>query len=156
MKRILLAGFFGLAVSGEALALDQHEAEAVVAILETLAYERGEAVYMDAAEDWFEFDQNGFGLITGAGFSRESWTEAYDETLLGFAGGIAQAEIDAQIAQAEAGVAASPLSAEQKEMILADFMAQMDQVREATVVGQQYASAVAPVRGRLQMLMEGF
>lgn len=156
MKRILVAGLTGLALCGPAMALDPREAEAVVAILETLAYERGESVYMDAAEDWFEFDRNGFGLITGAGFSLQSWTQAYDETLLGFAGGIAQAEIDAQIAQAEAGVAASPLSAEQKAVILADFMTQMDEVREATMQGQQYASVVAPVRGRLQVLMEGF
>lgn len=156
MKTIIIAGLLGLGLCGPAVALEQGEAEAVVRILETLAYERGEAVYMDAADDWFEFDQNGYGLIAGAGFSLESWTRAYDETLLGFAGGIAQAEIDAQIAQAEAGVAASPLSAEQKEMILADFMTQMAEVREATIEGQQYAAIVAPVRGRLQVLMEGF
>lgn len=118
--------------------------------------ESGESVYMGAAEDWLELDQDRFGLIAAAGFSAQNWVRAYDETLLGFAGGISNAEIDAQISEAEAAVAASPLAAEQKTMILEDFHAQMAEVRIAVRDGQQFASAVAPVRARLQRLMEGF
>lgn len=152
LAALIGAAFFSM----PALALTPVEAEAVVAVLETLAPERGEPVYMDAAGDWLEFDEGGYGLIASAGFSPQSWTRAYDETLLGFAGGIGEAEIDAQIAEARAGIESSPLSPEQKAMILEDFLMQMDDVRAATREGQHFAAFVAPVRNRLQMLMEGF
>lgn len=152
LAALIGAAFFSM----PALALTPVEAEAVVTVLETLASERGEPVYMDAADDWLEFDQSGYGLIASAGFSPQSWLRAYDETLLGFAGGIGEAEIDAQIDEAQARIESSPLSAEQKALILDDFLEQMDEVRAATREGQQFAALVAPVRGRLQMLMEGF
>lgn len=155
MRQSVIVASLLCGLSTPALALDSRQAEAVVGILEQLAHERGEAVYMDAAYDWFEFDAEGQGIITAAGFDEQSWVSAYEETLMGYGAGIGEAEIDAQIAQAEAGVAASSLSSEQKSAILADFYVQMDAVRAAAREGQAYAAAVAPVRERLRVLVEG-
>lgn len=154
MIRILLLGLVALVpLAQPAYGLEQSDAETVVSLLETLAYERGEPVYMDAADDWYEFDEEHSGLIAGAGFSLESWRRAYDETLLGYAGGIPESDIDQHIEAARTSLAESTLTEDQKQMILEDVIHQMEQVRSAIRLGQQFTVAVAPVRDRLEALM---
>lgn len=157
MRKLRMAILIGATLlPGAGYALDAHEAQAVVRVLEQLTEARGESVYMDAAADWLEFDAETDGLIAAAGFSPQQWIRAYDETLLGYAGGISEAEIDAQIAHAEASLAASSLTPEQKAMVLDDFLGQMAEVRRVSREGRAYAPIIAPLRGRLHALMEGF
>lgn len=157
MKSLILAALLLGGTTASSWALNAQEAEAVVTILEVLSPARGEGVYMgeDVAGDWFEFDSDGAGLIVAAGFSARSWAQAYDETLMGYAAGIDEAEITRQIAVAEESVAASALGAAEKEEFLAEFRADMAEVMQARQEGQAYAAMVAPHWERLHLLVQG-
>jgi len=157
MKTLVLAVMLLGGTTAPGWALNAQEAEAVVTILELLSPERGESVYMGegVAADWYEYDLEGVHTIMAAGFSEHSWARAYDELLMGYAAGIDLSVLEAQIAEAEANVAASSLSESQKADFLADFHAQMDEVKAARLQGAAYADAVAPYWERMHRLVQG-
>src|SRR5690606_11582531 len=108
IKLALLAAIASLFLASYAVALESREAAIVADVLETLASERGEPVYYDeeAADDWYEFDADGDGLIPAAGFTRESWQVAYEQTLKGLVALTPQSEFDAMFGNVEEKVAA--------------------------------------------------
>lgn len=77
-------------------ALDSQEAGQVVTILERLVTETGGSVYFDeeAAEEWFQIDDETSRLIPAAGFTRTAWKTAFDQTMTGFIASIPQAEME--------------------------------------------------------------
>lgn len=156
-KSLVLAVLLLGVTTAPGWALNAQEAKAVVTILELLSPERGEGVYMGegVAEAWFEYDLEGVHTIMAAGFSEQSWARAYDELLLGYAAGIDLAELEAQIAAAAANVAASGLGESDKAEFLADFHAQMAEVKAARLQGVVHADAVAPYWDRLHRLVQG-
>lgn len=155
IKLALLAAIASLFLASYAVALESREAAIVADVLETLASERGEPVYYDeeAADDWYEFDADGDGLIPAAGFTRESWQVAYEQTLKGLIALTPQSEFDAMFGNVEEKVAAlQGLTAEQKRELAGDFMAEAERVQAYRAEGAAFAEAVRPVAGRLRAL----
>ncbi|MDR6759245.1 hypothetical protein J2Y48_004561 [Mycoplana sp. BE70] len=91
---LLMAGMVSYA--SPAAALDSQEAERVVTILENLVTETGGSVFYDeeAAEEWFQIDDETSRLIPAAGFTRTAWKTAFDQTMTGFIASIPQAEME--------------------------------------------------------------
>lgn len=135
-KFALLAAIASLFLASYAVALESRQAAIVADVLETLAAERGEPVYYDeeAADDWHEFDADGDGLIPAAGFTRESWQVAYEQTMKGLMALMPQSEFDAMFGNVEEKVAAlHGLTAEQKRELAGDFMAEAERDRKSVV-----------------------
>lgn len=154
-KFALLAALASLFLASYAVALESRQAAIVADVLETLAAERGEPVYFDdeAADDWHEFDADGYGLIPAAGFTRESWQVAYEQTMKGLMALMPQSEFDAMFGNVEEKVAAlQGLTAEQKRELADDFMAEAERVKAYRAEGAPFAEAVRPVAGRLRAL----
>ncbi|MDW6022633.1 hypothetical protein SAZ10_12795 [Mesorhizobium sp. BAC0120] len=155
MKRALLAFAAILLFLPPTAALENAEVEAVVTILEALSPERGEQVYYDedAAGDWFDFDAETDARIPAAGFSRESWQRAYDETLKGLMATIPDAEFDAIFAGSESRINASPaLDETQKRQMIEDWREELGKARALRASGSQFREVVSPFASRLQRL----
>jgi hypothetical protein len=155
VKPGLLAFAVILLFSPPAAALESAEAEAVVTILEALSPERGEQVYYDeeAAGDWFDFDAETDARIPAAGFSRESWRTAYDETLTGLMATIPDAEFEAMYAASETRINASPaLDESQKRQLVAEWREELGKARALRASGVQFREVVRPIASRLRRL----
>jgi acylphosphatase len=158
MRRAIaaLSAVFLLAVT-PAAALEPGQAEAVVGLLERLAPERAETVYYDeeAAIEWFDYDAETEGLIAAAGFTRQTWKMAFDETLKGYIATIPDAEVDAMFGGFEAHVSQlTNISDEDKQSLIHDWRLEMQGFNDLRVEGQQYASVVQPFAARLKVLGE--
>lgn len=145
---------FGLAVT-TAAALETREAEAVVTILERLSAETGKTVFYDeeAAQEWFEIDDESSQRIPAAGFTQDSWKEAFDQTMMGFIASIPQAELEQMMEEfADKIGELGKMTAEQKQAATEMLRAQMgnfDTIREQ---GARYRGAVTPYTERLKLL----
>ncbi|MDQ0509610.1 hypothetical protein [Ancylobacter amanitiformis] len=150
-----LAGLLAGMVALPALALDTRQAERVVAVLEELHEETGDTVYFDeqAALEWYERDERSSRHIAAAGFDRQSWKEAFDETLTGFLAAVPQADIDRMFAAFEDHLAATPqLTAREKRQAASIWEAQRSKLRSIRADGAQHATLVAPYVGRLKQI----
>lgn len=154
MKRVFLSLGILAIIAGPGVAFDIGEAETVVAILEQLADERGESVYVQAAADWFEFDAETSGLIAAAGYDEESWTLAYDALLSGYMAAIPEAEYEAMISGPMSRLEASALSEEQKALVREEVERVVAEAREQWQVGTRHADVVRPLVPRLDVLVE--
>jgi len=137
-------------------ALERREIEAVVGVLEKLTSETGNTVYYDedAAEEWFETDEEMSELIPAAGFSRRSWKTAFDQTITGFIASVPEAEFDEMIEEfidkvAEAGKL-TPAQKREAAIALRAEMGRLDEVREQ---GAPYRDLVGPYGPRLRKLV---
>ncbi|MFC3209247.1 hypothetical protein [Aquamicrobium soli] len=154
-KAAVAAAFvLGLAVT-DAAALDAREAGAVVTILEKLSAETGKTVFYDeeAAQEWFEIDDESSQLIPAAGFSDDTWKAAFDHTMMGFIASIPQAELEQMMEEfadklGELGKMTPQQKQAAREMLRAE-MGNFDAIREQ---GARYRSAVAPHAARLRLL----
>lgn len=153
MRLIALCTALGLLLAGPALALDRREALDVVSLLEHLASERGETVYANGAEDWFEYDANQHGLIEAAGYGVDDWNRVYEDTIAAYLAGIPDDEYAVHFKAVEERIANSDLSAEHKQALFEEWRvirAALDWRREAA---RPYAELVRPLAGRISVLM---
>jgi hypothetical protein len=152
--RILSVALFGLVLSVlPAVALSLLDAEKVIALIEKLEPEHGQIAYdEDEADQWFEADST--GLIEKAGFTRESWKEAFDAVLQGYIALVPQSEIDAKLGAMKAHLdSASGLSAEQKAAVQALYHEQVAIIRTYRANGQKHVDVVRPLAARLEPLI---
>lgn len=154
-RAVIAAAFaFGLAATDTA-ALETREVEAVVTILERLSAETGKTVFFDeeAAQEWFEIDDESSQLIPAAGFTDASWKDAFDQTMAGFIATISPAELEKMMEEfADKLGEVAKMTTEQKQMVIEMLRAEMgnfDAIRER---GAPYRSAVEPYAGRLKLL----
>lgn len=145
---LMLAG-----LAGPAVALEHHEASAVVSILERLAPERGETVFPNAAEDWFEYDSEQEGLIEAAGYDSEEWQEIYEDTISAYLATIPDDEYAAFFDGVEERLAASDLSAEQKAQLLEQWRSDVAELDQRRRQAKPMAVVVKPLAPRLSALM---
>jgi len=137
-------------------ALERREIEAVVGVLEKLTSETGNTVYYDedAAEEWFETDEEMSELIPAAGFSRRSWKAAFDQTITGFIASVPEAEFDEMIEEFIDKVAeAGKLTPEQKREAAIALRAEMGRLDEVREQGAPYRDLVVPYGPRLRKLV---
>lgn len=138
-----------------AAALDAREAGQVVTILEKLVAETGSTVYYDeeAAEEWFQIDDETTGLIAAAGFTRASWKTAFDQTMTGFIASIPEAELKKLMEDfinqfGEATKMTPEQRAEAARLMDAD-MGKFDGIRAK---GAKYKAYVTPYSPRLRKI----
>lgn len=151
---LLSAGLLGFS-AGTAAALNTRDAQAVVTVLEKLAAETGGSVYYDedAAQEWFEIDDESSQLIPAAGFTQSSWKEAFDQTMTGFIATIPQVELEQMINVfmekiGELGKMTPQQKQEAAEALHAE-MGKFDAIREA---GARYQDIVSPYAQRLRKI----
>lgn len=147
---------FGLSVTGTA-ALEMREAEAVVTILERLSSETGKTVFYDedAAQEWFEVDDESSRLIPAAGFSEAGWKAAFDQTMTGFIASIPQAELERMMEEfADKLGELGRMTPEQKQAATEMLRAQMGNFDAIRAEGAQYSDTVAPYAARLKRLSQ--
>ena len=152
---VLLSGLSLLLATSPAISLQYREAEAVVSIVEALAADMGEGMSADAADIFYDYDSYGAGLIPAAGFSRDSWKQAYDAVSSGYMATIPQEEFDAIFEEPLARLDAAGLPDDQKAMMRAhveDLVAEAQAVR---VSGLAHADVVRPLADRLSVLFFG-
>ncbi len=156
MKRMFMAAAIcGLFAGAEpALALEAEEAKAVISILEQLAPERGERVYPEAAEDWFEYDQDDRRLIEAAGFDLESWDLSYESTVMAYLASLSDDEFLGRLREAEHRLAASDIDAQAREELLRDLRAEMARLTQRREAAKADIHAVTPLLARLTALVD--
>src|SRR5262249_48143553 len=105
--RLVLGALLGIVLSAlPAFALSPGGAKKVVELVEKLEPEHGKIAYdEEEADQWFEDDSAGAGLIGKAGFSREGWKAAFDAVLQGYIALVPQGEIDAKLGAIKARLA---------------------------------------------------
>lgn len=140
---------------GTAGALDARDVQAIVTVLEKLASETGDTVYYDdeAAEEWFDIDDESSQLIPAAGFTRASWKEAFDQTMTGFIATIPNAEFEQMMEDFIDKIAEmARMTPEQKQEATDALRAErghFDAIRER---GAKYKDAVIPYAQRLRKI----
>lgn len=138
-----------------AAALDSREAGQVVTILEKLVTETGSTVYYDAeaAEEWFQIDDEATGLIAAAGFTRQSWKTAFDQTMTGFIASIPPSELEQLMADFinQFGEAAK-MTPEQKAQAASLMGAEMGHFDGIRARGAKYQEFVSPYTPRLRRI----
>lgn len=156
MKRMFIAAAIcGLFAGAEpSLALEADEAEVVISILEQLAPERGEPIYPDAAEDWFEYDMDDRGLIEGAGFDRESWELSYEATVMAYLASLPDEQFLGRLQEADERLAASDLDAQTRGELLRDLRAETSRLMKRREAAKADIHAVTPLLARLTALMD--
>ncbi|QYM71704.1 hypothetical protein K1X45_09030 [Pseudochrobactrum sp. Wa41.01b-1] len=138
-----------------AAALDSREAGQVVTILEKLVVETGSTVYYDeeAAEEWFQIDDETSGLIAAAGFTRATWKTAFDQTLTGFIASVPEAELeklmDDFINQFGEATKMTPEQKAEAASLMGAEMGHFDGIRAK---GAQYQDFVTPYAPRLRKI----
>lgn len=147
----LAAGLFAAvlgfcALVSPAAALTEEEAGKVTRLLGELQPELGGLAYdEEAADDWFDRDQESEGRIEKAGFSREGWKEALDATFRGYLATIPEAEFEDRFANIEARLeASSTLTAEQKAAMREMFEEERAKTRALRAEGRQYLDIIRP------------
>ncbi|MEO3386835.1 hypothetical protein [Mesorhizobium sp. CAU 1741] len=151
----LVLGLGALLHASHALAFGSGDVAIVADILEELSPSRGEAIYYDgeAADDWYEFDAEQDGLIAAAGFSRETWREAYDNTLKGLIALIPPEEFEAiHDGLGERLSSIQGLSEDEKRAMVDDMRKLVDGLRALRSEGAAHADAVQPFAARLRNL----
>ena len=136
-----------------AAALDGREAGQVVAILEKLAAETGDGVYFDeeAAEEWFEIDEESSRLISGAGFTRATWKTAFDRTMTGFIASIPQAEMEKMMEDFMDAIGeVAKMTPGQKEEAMEMLRAEKGNLDSIRARGAEYREPVGPYVSRLR------
>ncbi|HWV20276.1 MAG TPA: hypothetical protein VN036_04550 [Devosia sp.] len=137
------------------LALTASEAEAVVGIVELMAEETGEGMVTDAAEIFFDYDAMEANRIPAAGFSRESWVNAYEAVASGYMATLPQAQFDAIFAEPMARLEASELPEDQKTMLREHMEGLIAEAQETRQQGMAHADVVRPLEDRLHALFFG-
>lgn len=138
-----------------AMALDTREVQAVVAVLEQLASETGDTVYYDdeAAEEWFEIDDESSQLIPAAGFTRASWKEAFDQTMTGFIASIPDAEFEQMMEEFIDKIAEiARMTPEQKQAAAEGLRAERGKFDAVRKQGAEYRAIVIPYAERLRKI----
>lgn len=141
--------------ANNAAALEKREAEAVVTILERLSSETRKTVFYDedAAQEWFEIDDESSQLIPAAGFSGTSWKAAFDQTMTGFIASIPQAELEEMMEEfADKLGELGKMTPEQKTAATEMLRAQMGNFEAIREKGAPYRNVVAPYSERLKRL----
>jgi hypothetical protein len=152
--RILPVALLGLVLSVlPASALSAGEAQKVVELVEKLEPDHGKIAYdEEEADQWFEDDSA--GLIEKAGFSRQSWKEAFDALMQGYLALVPQSEVDAKLAEIKTRIeSAADISAEQKAAVQALFDEQVAAIRTYRENGQKHMDVVRPLAARLKPLV---
>lgn len=138
-----------------ALALGNGDVAVVVDVLEELSPARGEGIYYDeeAADDWYEFDQDESGLIPAAGFSRDAWRDTYDKTLKGLIALIPSAEFDAIHEGLKERIdALQGLGERERRELAGEMMERRAALQALRAEGEPYVEAVRPFSRRLRAL----
>jgi hypothetical protein len=138
-----------------ALALGNGDVAVVAELLEELSPERGESIYYDeeAADDWYEYDQENEGLIAAAGLSRGEWRDTYDKVLKGLIALIPSAEFDAIHSGLKERVdALQGLSEQEKQRLMQEMMSRQQTMKALRSEGEAYVDAVRPFSRRLRAL----
>jgi hypothetical protein len=138
-----------------AVALDSEEAGRVVTILEKLVTETGDNVFYDeeAAEEWFQIDDETSGLIPAAGFTRKTWKAAFDQTMTGFIASIPQAEMEQMMEEFMDRIGeVAKMTPEQKEEAMSLMRSEMGQLEAIRARGAEYQHFVSPYAPRLKKI----
>lgn len=141
--------------SQPAAALTVKEATAVVDLIEVLQPSLGDFAYSEeAADEWFQQDAEGDGLIAQAGFTPESWRRALRETMSGFLASLPDAEVDEMLSGLREGIAALPqLDDEQRQEALQAIDEETANFLQIRSEGQAFSDAVKPMQPRLRRLV---
>lgn len=144
----------GLAATA-AHALEARQVEVVVTVLEQLASETGNTVFYDedAAEEWFEADDESSRLIPAAGFTRSTWKEAFDQTMTGFLASIPQAELERMMEDFMNEIGeVGRMTPQQKQEATDALRAEMGRFETIRERGAQHRGVVAPYGPRLRRI----
>ncbi|MGI6852560.1 hypothetical protein [Mesorhizobium sp. 1B3] len=137
------------------MALDARDVQAVVTVLEKLASETGDTIYYDeeAAEEWFEIDDESSQLIPAAGFTRASWKEAFDQTMTGFIATIPNAEFEQMMEDFINKIAEmARMTPEQKQSAVDGLHAERGKFDAIRNRGAEYKAVVIPYAERLRKI----
>jgi hypothetical protein len=155
LKALLaLAAATVLAVS-PAAALDYPTAESVVSIMEELTEETGLRMSADSAANFFEYDAFSGERIPAAGFTEESWTEAYSAVAGAYMASIPSAEFEALLAAPLAQLDAAELPEEHKQQMRDHLQGLFDAATDQRERGMADAVVVQPLVPRLKVLFFG-
>lgn len=144
----------GLTLPARSLTAD--EAEKVTAVLADLSGDLGTFAY-DEEEAGRIFDEDAAynGRITAAGFSRESWQKALDETFRGYLATIPTAVFSARLTAAFDSLGKiSHLTDEQKAAVLPMFEEKIAEIQLLRAEGAAFADVTRPHAARLEALFE--
>lgn len=135
-------------------ALTRDEARVVVEVLSAIGDELGGLAYdEEAADEWYEEDRAGAGYIVDAGFTRDAWRKAVDQTLKGFYASLPDDEIERSFAAMRAFELRDDLSDTQKQAmrdLIAKGAERLDRWRKE---GAAHAELVRPHAGRLSAIL---
>lgn len=153
-KAAIAAAFAIGLVSTNAVALEKREVEAVVTILEQLSADTGQTVFYDeeAAQEWFEIDEESSQLIAAAGFTDTSWKNAFDQTMAGFIASMPSADRDEMEEKYAGKLNEAKMTPEQKQAAMEMLRAQLDKINAIRTRGAQYRGVVGPYAARLKLL----
>jgi hypothetical protein len=134
----------GLTFPAESLTPD--EAGRVAALLVDLGPELGPFAYDgEEAGRIFEEDEAYGARIAAAGFSRESWTNAFDELFRGYLATIPNDAFSERLTQALAGLEAmSHLTEEQRAELMPLFEEKIAEIQLLRAEGARHADVVRP------------
>lgn len=155
LRAALLAAAFVLpGFASPAAALTGEEVSRVVALLEKLEPQSGKLTYdEDEADEWFEQDHDGH--IVSAGFTRETWKEALDQTFRGYLATIPEAEFEARFAGLTEKITGAPdLTDEQRSEMRFFVETKIAEIRQMRAGGKPYADIVRPYAPQLYELIE--
>lgn len=138
-----------------AAALTATDATKVVALIEALEPELGPLAYdEETAEEWFARDEVRDRLIVKAGFTRQSWRDAFDATLCGYLANLPKGPIDARFAQMRKRLAHAPrMTPEQRATAIAFVDEHEQRLAQLRAAGRPNAGIVHPLMPRLDRLM---
>lgn len=153
LSSILVSALLLGAAIVPAAALGAREVEKVVSILERLSTETGKTVFYDedAAQEWFEIDDESSQLIPAAGFSNTLWKEAFDRTMMGFIATISPAEMEKMMEEfADAIGEVAKMTPQQKQEALNALRAETGKFDAVRKRGAPYRDIVKPFDQRLR------
>lgn len=143
----------GLTLPARSLTAD--EAEKVAAVLVDLSGDLGAFAYDDEeAGRIFEEDAALNGRIVAAGFSRESWRSAVDETFRGYLASIPTDVFSAHLTEVMQGVGTAKLTAEQKAELLPWIEEKIAEIQLLRAEGAPFAETVRPHAAQIEAVFE--
>lgn len=159
-RQALLAAVAGmglaLGLTLPARSLTADEAEKVATVLVDLSGDLGAFAYdEDEADRIFEEDAALNARIAAAGFSRESWQSAVDETFRGYLAAIPTDVFSARLTQIMQGVeAVSKLTDEQKAEMLPWIEEKIAEIQLLRAEGAPFADTVRPHAAKIEAVFE--
>lgn len=160
IRHALIAAACGLGLTlgltFPANSLTSGEAEKVAVLLTDLGSEFGPFAYdEEEAERIFDEDESYQARITAAGFSRETWTRAFNEMFRGYLATIPNNVFSTRLTQATESIETlSHLTEEQKAEVRPMIEEKIAEIQLLRAEGARYADVVRPHSAILETVFE--